>query len=757
LPTTTNTVKSASEIEKEREAQKEEEQAVLDDEMRKRRDRVKAWQDEKNKRIAAEAASLNPTTNAPSRPEIQSVDGMTADRVGSTSGIAMVVLRDAAEDSADAAWTLEDDDDDDKGIENTVIDESDMVLPSTLLSSDPSNQGSLLLGSGPGEGGAVFESVNPSGGIIQLKSKRDRASSISIIAIGSPKVSSADSSDKSDTGSASAVLDLRSVKQKSKSGTEGELLLTRVSSSPKVGASATLPSSFTLSSAESKVDGYDPLDDFMSSLYGEGDVEEQSLADPTKHIKRGTAPPRKAADVVKNGMPHAPSSSGSGSSSAATVEQVDADTGGEEEEMSDPMAADDSTTDDDYDEYSYLAGDNPRVNPFGSNFITLEQIMGNKSQRSPLRAGSSSSGGGRGYRNDYSNSGWESDSAPPSPMNSSGSKGGAAKGREGETDEQREEREDRDRREFIEGIRAARAAEDVVRERSKQKDEAAEKSKEQLGRVFASEGDVMDETDIEEKKKSALEILEESKKGKELKPVDHKTVDYIPFRKNLYIVPKVLSKLSEADLAEKREDLQIKVRGKGCPAPVDTWGQCGLSERVLGVIEKLNLTAPFAIQAQAIPAIMCGRDLIGVAKTGSGKTLAFLLPMFRHIMDQPPLRCVSCDHCLLCSYGYKRLSANLVILYVLYPVPCPRPFTHLFSITHMYRTYPPSYPNHPRDQEGPIGLVMAPARELAFQIFNEAKKFSKALGIRVACVYGEFASGRDVEGKVQGREGRGLV
>jgi ATP-dependent RNA helicase DDX46/PRP5 len=29
--------------------------------------------------------------------------------------------------------------------------------------------------------------------------------------------------------------------------------------------------------------------------------------------------------------------------------------------------------------------------------------------------------------------------------------------------------------------------------------------------------------------------------------------------------------------------------------------------------------------------------LIGIAKTGSGKTLAFLLPMLRHIMDQPPL------------------------------------------------------------------------------------------------------------------------
>lgn len=46
---------------------------------------------------------------------------------------------------------------------------------------------------------------------------------------------------------------------------------------------------------------------------------------------------------------------------------------------------------------------------------------------------------------------------------------------------------------------------------------------------------------------------------------------------------------------------------------------------------------PTPIQAQAIPSIMCGRDVIGIAKTGSGKTLAFLLPMFRHILDQPPL------------------------------------------------------------------------------------------------------------------------
>ena len=50
-----------------------------------------------------------------------------------------------------------------------------------------------------------------------------------------------------------------------------------------------------------------------------------------------------------------------------------------------------------------------------------------------------------------------------------------------------------------------------------------------------------------------------------------------------------------------------------------------------------NFVSPSPIQAQALPVIMSGRDLIGIAKTGSGKTLAFLLPMFRHILDQAEL------------------------------------------------------------------------------------------------------------------------
>lgn len=50
-----------------------------------------------------------------------------------------------------------------------------------------------------------------------------------------------------------------------------------------------------------------------------------------------------------------------------------------------------------------------------------------------------------------------------------------------------------------------------------------------------------------------------------------------------------------------------------------------------------NYLKPTPIQAQAIPAVLSGRDVIGIAKTGSGKTLAFLLPMFRHVLDQDSL------------------------------------------------------------------------------------------------------------------------
>ncbi len=64
---------------------------------------------------------------------------------------------------------------------------------------------------------------------------------------------------------------------------------------------------------------------------------------------------------------------------------------------------------------------------------------------------------------------------------------------------------------------------------------------------------------------------------------------------------------------------------------------CSYSGILVFVHCRCQYEKPTPIQTQGIPSIMSGRDVIGIAKTGSGKTLAFLLPMFRHVLDQPPL------------------------------------------------------------------------------------------------------------------------
>lgn len=171
----------------------------------------------------------------------------------------------------------------------------------------------------------------------------------------------------------------------------------------------------------------------------------------------------------------------------------------------------------------------------------------------------------------------------------------------------------------------------------------------------------------------------QTKQRKVLEPVDHQKIQYEPYRKNFYVEVPELSKMTLEEVNVFRLELEgITVKGKGCPKPIKTWVQCGTSMKVLNALKKHSYEKPTPIQAQAIPAIMSGRDMIGIAKTGSGKTIAFLLPMFRHIMDQRPLD----------------------------------------------------------EGEGPLAVIMTPTRELALQITKECKKFSKPLGLRVVCVYG---------------------
>ncbi|XP_019361816.1 PREDICTED: probable ATP-dependent RNA helicase DDX46 [Gavialis gangeticus] len=209
---------------------------------------------------------------------------------------------------------------------------------------------------------------------------------------------------------------------------------------------------------------------------------------------------------------------------------------------------------------------------------------------------------------------------------------------------------------------------------------AAVESEKKKGELMENDQDAMEYSSEEEEVDLQTALTGyQTKQRKLLEPVDHGKIEYEPFRKNFYVEVPELAKMTPEEVNVYRLEMEgITVKGKGCPKPIKTWVQCGISMKILNSLKKHGYEKPTPIQAQAIPAIMNGRDLIGIAKTGSGKTIAFLLPMFRHIMDQRSLE----------------------------------------------------------EGEGPIAVIMTPTRELALQITKECKKFSKTLGLRVVCVYG---------------------
>merc|ERR1719265_1033168 len=127
------------------------------------------------------------------------------------------------------------------------------------------------------------------------------------------------------------------------------------------------------------------------------------------------------------------------------------------------------------------------------------------------------------------------------------------------------------------------------------------------------------------------------------------------------------------------KDFNANVQGRRPhPKPVRSFDQITLPVDVMRAVSSSGFAAPTPIQSIGWPAALSGRDMVGVAQTGSGKTLAYLVPALVHIAAQPKLE--------------------------------------------------------PGD--GPIGLVLAPTRELANQILNEGLKYTQASGLRMTAVYG---------------------
>ena len=62
-----------------------------------------------------------------------------------------------------------------------------------------------------------------------------------------------------------------------------------------------------------------------------------------------------------------------------------------------------------------------------------------------------------------------------------------------------------------------------------------------------------------------------------------------------------------------------------------TFKEFGLSQPLVGALEKMGFETPMNIQKDVIPLILSGKDVIGQSPTGTGKTLAFLLPLIERL------------------------------------------------------------------------------------------------------------------------------
>ncbi|KAI4355518.1 hypothetical protein L6164_004282 [Bauhinia variegata] len=173
------------------------------------------------------------------------------------------------------------------------------------------------------------------------------------------------------------------------------------------------------------------------------------------------------------------------------------------------------------------------------------------------------------------------------------------------------------------------------------------------------------------------------------------SLDGLPrFEKNFYNESPSVKAMTEAEVNEYRQRREITVEGRDVPKPVKSFHDVGFPEYVLQEISKAGFVEPTPIQSQGWPMALKGRDLIGIAETGSGKTLAYLLPAIVHVNAQPIL--------------------------------------------------------DPGD--GPIVLVLAPTRELAVQIQQEATKFGSSSRIKSTCIYGGVPKGPQVRDLQKGVE-----
>lgn len=148
--------------------------------------------------------------------------------------------------------------------------------------------------------------------------------------------------------------------------------------------------------------------------------------------------------------------------------------------------------------------------------------------------------------------------------------------------------------------------------------------------------DERDQTDLEKQLKEERDIMDAIKQKRELLSVEEiaKGIKYTDPIKTSWRPPRYIMARSEHKNEDIRKRWNILVEGEDIPPPIKHFEELRVHPAILSSLKAKGIHHPTPIQVQGLPAILSGRDLIGIAFTGSGKTLAFSLPAVMFSLEQ---------------------------------------------------------------------------------------------------------------------------
>eukprot|EP01083_Nonionella_stella_P088730 247491_1 len=98
--------------------------------------------------------------------------------------------------------------------------------------------------------------------------------------------------------------------------------------------------------------------------------------------------------------------------------------------------------------------------------------------------------------------------------------------------------------------------------------------------------------------------------------------------------PRYILSQGEASWDKIRNNWHILVEGLDPPPPMKSFADMKLPRPILDYLDERNIKRPTPIQMQGLPVALAGRDMVGIAFTGSGKTMTFSLPLIMAALEE---------------------------------------------------------------------------------------------------------------------------